>query len=127
MTSRRYILSKVTFGHIQNLVSNDVDKIERFVVMFSRLITSPFTILVCILCLWLLVGWQSLSGTSFIILVPFAFTTVVAGTFTKLRKKQARLTDKRLGAVQEMVSGVRAVKAFAWEENYTKKVKNIRR
>ena len=127
MTTRRYILSDVKFGHIQNLVSNDVDKIEEFVLMFTRLITAPFIILVCILSMWLLIGWQSLSGISFIILVPFATTTVAAGTFTKLRKKQARLTDKRLGVVQEMVSGVRAVKSFAWEENYTNKVKNIRR
>ena len=113
-------------GHVQNLVSNDVEKIEQLVKMSTCLISAPFVIVASIISLWMLVGWQSLSGT-FFILVPLAFTAVMAKQFTKLRRAQALLTDKRLNTVHEIISGIRAVKAFAWEENYTNMVKTVRR
>ncbi|KAK3753079.1 hypothetical protein QZH41_019291, partial [Actinostola sp. cb2023] len=126
LRTRRYILSQVKLGHIQNLVSNDVDKIERLVKVSTCLIAAPFVIVASIISLWMLVGWQSLSGT-FFMLVPLAFTAVMAKQFTKLRRAQALLTDKRLNIVHEIISGIRAVKAFAWEENYTNMVKTVRR
>jgi len=40
--------------------------------------------------------------------------------------KTAKVTDQRLSVVNEMVTGIRALKTHAWEKNYRKKIQEVR-
>lgn len=45
----------------------------------------------------------------------------------KLRHKTAVATDKRLEVMNEIISGIRAVKLYAWEWSFTEIIKQLRR
>lgn len=45
----------------------------------------------------------------------------------KLRDKAAAFTDERLVVMNEIISGIRAVKMYAWEWNFRDAVWNLRR
>ena len=44
-----------------------------------------------------------------------------------LRLRTAALSDHRITLIKEVVTGIRAIKTNAWEDEYRKKIKNVRR
>lgn len=60
-----------------------------------------------------------------IMLIPSVI--IISSFCAELRKKTAELTDRRISLMNELVSGIRALKAHAWEEIYREKVKDVRR
>ncbi|EDO37461.1 predicted protein [Nematostella vectensis] len=126
LNSSRCSLSTVRTGYVINLISNDAKRIELFISNFSMAILGPFKIVVCIVMLCLFVGWQSLSGALFLFIIML-YGQLAAKQFAKLRGKAAAVTDRRLGAVSEVIHGIRAMKMYAWEWNYSDEIKGLRR
>ena len=56
-----------------------------------------------------------------------AFQVLVARKVASLREKAASFTDERLIVMSEIVSGIRAVKMYAWEWNFRDLVRDLRR
>ena len=52
---------------------------------------------------------------------------IISSVCAQLRRKTAEVTDRRLSLMNELVSGIRAIKTHAWEENYRDKVQEVRR
>ncbi len=48
-------------------------------------------------------------------------------TFGKLRMKTAEMTDERVRNMGEMVSGIRVIKLYAWEELFINTVNLCRK
>ena len=113
-------------GHVIDLLSNDLQRIELAPRWFSAMIWFIFfTPLILILFLNLF-HWEALVGILFLLsLVPyFFFVSFVVG---KLRRQTAEVSDKRIALMNELVSGIRAVKTQAREQNYEEKVRGTRR
>ena len=45
----------------------------------------------------------------------------------KLRLRTAAVSDERISLMNQVVSGICAVKMHAWEDEYGRKIKNVRR
>ena len=73
-----------------------------------------------------LIGWQSLMGVFFLcLLVPyFAGISYVSA---ELRQRTAVVSDKRISLMNQVVSGIRAIKTRAWEDEYRRKIQHTRR
>ena len=120
-------LSKFTAGHVINLISNDVQRMEEDTFMWlSTSISSCFVLVVITVLLEYLIGWQSLIGVFFLcFLVPFfaGFSSISAA----LRLRTAVVSDRRISLMNQVVSGIRAIKMRAWKEEYRKKIRRTRR
>jgi ABC-type multidrug transport system fused ATPase/permease subunit len=109
-----------------NLLSNDAQNLER-AVMGGVLVTYALIAFpVAIALLWALVGWQSLSGTILLILY-LIYESLILSQYQKLKYKQTEVTDDRLATVQDIISGIRAVKMYALEWKFSDAVKFLRR
>lgn len=75
---------------------------------------------------WYLVAWQALLGISFF-LVVVAYGSFIARKTGKIRHRAAAVTDERLKIMNEIISGIRMVKMYAWEWNFRDLVAQIRR
>ena len=110
-----------------DLISNDVQRMEEDAVMWLYLfIPSCFVLLAIAVLLVYLIGWQSLMGFSFLcFLVPYfaGFSYVSAA----LCLRTAALSDRRISLMNQVVSGIRAIKTRAWEDEYRAKIKHTRR
>ena len=126
LVSRQDLLETTT-GNIFDLISNDVQRIEQAPVPFTSLLFKTPLELIAVVCLLLyLIGWQPLMGVLFILmLIPVCM--IISYFCAKLRKKTAKVTDRRISQMSEVVCGIRALKAHAWEENYKDKVQEVRR
>ena len=126
LVSRQDLLETTT-GNIFDLISNDVQRIEQAPVPFTSLLFKTPLELIAVVCLLLyLIGWQPLMGVLFILmLIPVCM--IISYFCAELRKKTAKVTDRRISQMSEVVCGIRALKAHAWEENYKEKVQEVRR
>ena len=119
-------LAKITSGHVVDLVSNDIQRIDLATQNLFVSLRSPFDLIILGILLWVLIGWQAITGLIFVlILIPYVLKTT--GWVAKLRTRAAQVTDKRLAVMNEIISGIRAVKMYAWEWPYIDKVRQIRR
>lgn len=113
-------------GKTINLVTNDAQKLEKLVYGLHYAVPAPFHILGSVIVLLVLIGWRALVGMSvYILLLIYIFT--MSHKNGKLRHKTAVATDKRLEVMNEIISGIRAVKMYAWEWSFTEIIRQLRR
>ncbi|KAL9978312.1 hypothetical protein ACROYT_G015811 [Oculina patagonica] len=122
----RYSLEATMSGNTINLVSNDAQKIEKSITNWGFVLSAPLEIITSLVILWYLIGWEALVGAA-VYFVLVAFQMLMAKKAAKLREKAAAFTDKRLVVMNEIISGIRAVKMYAWEWNFRDIVRDIRR
>ena len=92
----------------------------------SASISSCFSLVVLTALLVYFIGWQSLMGVLFLcLLVPYlaGFSYISAA----LRLRTASVSDQRISLMNQVVSGIRAIKKRAWEHEYRKRIKLTRR
>lgn len=120
-------LWKFKTGHVIDLISNDVQRMEEETIMHLFLMPFGFLfVLVTTVLLAYFIGWQALMGLTFLcLLVPFFARLSYVGAALRLRT--AALSDWRISLMNQVVSGIRAIKTHAWEDEYRKKIKHTRR
>ena len=118
---------KFTTGHVIDLISNDVQRMEEDTVMWMCVsISACFVLVVLAVLLVYLIGWQSLMGVFFLcFLVPYflGFSHIHAAQ----RVRAAAVSDRRISLMNQVVSGIRAIKTRAWEDEYRTKIQQTRR
>ncbi|KAL9955987.1 hypothetical protein ACROYT_G037398 [Oculina patagonica] len=121
----QHTLNDFTKGHVIDLVSNDVQRMEQAARQFFRLLVAIFDVCVAVPLLWYFIGWQALMGIIFLfVLVPFGgFLSYLSG---KLRLKTAVISDRRINLMTEIVAGIREVKTHAWEWFFRDQIKDTR-
>ena len=107
-------------------MSNDAQKVERSLNQLGMVLATPLELTISLVILWCLIGWEALAGAA-IFFVLVAFQMLMARKATKLRVKAATFTDERLAVMNEIISGIRAVKMYAWEWNLREAVCDLRR
>ena len=126
LSLNRYSLEATRSGNTINLVSNDVQKIEKSLNQLGMVFSAPMELSISLGILWYFIGWEALIGaTVFFVLV--AFQILLARKAADLRKKAATFTDERLMVMNEIIAGIRAVKMFAWEWNFIDVVRGLRK
>ncbi|KAJ1116096.1 hypothetical protein NDU88_004315, partial [Pleurodeles waltl] len=119
-------MGKTTTGQIVNLLSNDVNKFDQVTIFLHFLWAGPLQAIAVTALLWMEIGPSCLAGMGvLIILMPLQ--TWLGKLFTSLRSKTAALTDTRIRTMNEVISGMRIIKMYAWEQSFTDLVNEIRR
>ena len=113
-------------GHVIDLLSNDVQRLELAPRWFFDILCLIFSVPIVLYLFLNLFHWTALAGVLYLmLLVPYLIlVSFLAG---KLRRQTALVSDQRIAVMNELVSGIRAVKTHAWENSYRDKVKEIRR
>ena len=115
-----------TTGHVIDLVSNDVQRMEEAPLWIAHVVplTSDIAIATCLVVY--LIGWQALMGVLFLIfLIPYLI--LLSSTSAQLRLRAAKVSDQRISTINEAVCGIRAIKTHAWDYEYRDEIKTTRR
>ena len=73
-----------------------------------------------------LIGWQAVTGV-FLLCSLMPYYAVLSYANAKLRLRTATVSDQRISLMNQVVSGIRAVKMHAWEDEYRQRIKHVRR
>uniref|UniRef100_A0A8C7J9P4 Multidrug resistance-associated protein 4 n=2 Tax=Oncorhynchus kisutch TaxID=8019 RepID=A0A8C7J9P4_ONCKI len=119
-------MGKTTTGQMVNLLSNDVNKFDEVTNNLHYLWIAPLQAVVVIILLWYEIGPSCLAGVAVLVfLLPLQ--TMFGKLFGSLRSKTAALTDNRIRTMNEVVSGIRIIKMYAWEKPFSALVNDVRR
>ena len=88
--------------------------------------TSPFMITVSLVLIGYVFGWSMLIGLLVIICACPCFYTISKLT-EKYVKAQTLYKDTRLNLMNEIISGIKIIKMYAWEDSFIKKVLQARK
>ncbi|XP_078347301.1 ATP-binding cassette sub-family C member 4-like [Oculina patagonica] len=123
----KHSLLNFTTGQVIDLISNDVQRLEEDTVMWISASAFAFLELVVVTVLLVyLIGWQALMGVLFLcLLAPYFAGLSYAGAALRLRT--AAVSDRRISLMNQVISGIRAIKTHAWEDEYREKIKHTRR
>ena len=115
----------MTRGHVINLVSNDVQRLDQAVRSLPNLILAPFGFLVGNAVLYHFIGWPTLLGTTYL-LVVLVYQGFGSRLATKLRQRAVVLADKRIKIINEIIRGIRTIKICSWEKHFGNLVSLLR-
>ncbi|XP_029302444.1 multidrug resistance-associated protein 4-like isoform X2 [Cottoperca gobio] len=119
-------MGKTTTGQIVNLLSNDVNKFDDVTIFLHFLWVGPLQAATVVGLLWLEIGPSCLAGMV-VLMILMPMQTMFGRLFSKFRSKTAVLTDDRIRTMNEVVSGMRIIKMYAWEKPFAALVSEVRR
>ncbi|KAF2750248.1 hypothetical protein M011DRAFT_509795 [Sporormia fimetaria CBS 119925] len=110
--------AQVTTGAIINLMSVDAFKISEISAYLHFLwANTPVQFVMCIALLYRVLGFSSIAGVGMmIILLPINMW--IASQFSKIQKKILAATDARIHSTNEVLTNIRIIKFFAWEQRF---------
>lgn len=119
-------MGKTTTGQIVNLLSNDVNKFDQVTIFLHFLWAGPLQAIAVTILLWMEIGISCLAGMAvLVILLPLQ--SCIGKLFSSLRSKTAAFTDARIRTMNEVITGVRIIKMYAWEKSFADLITNLRK
>ena len=115
-------LSKFSAGRVIDLLPNDVQRMETAPKWILAINSAILQIVPATFIIVYLIGWQALMGEIFLwLLLPYY--AEMSSVNAALRLRSAAESDMRISLTNQVVSGIRAIKARAWEDEFRKKNK----
>ena len=115
----------MTTGHVINLISNDVQRLDKALRNFPDIILAPFAFLAGDTVLFYLVGWPTLIGTLYLLLI-LVYQFYGSMLAANLRQRVVVLADKRVQMINEIIRGIRTIKVCSWEQYFGNSVCEVR-
>jgi len=117
--------NKYSAGEVVNLLSTDADRVRNFWFLLEDYIYAPFMIIACFTALEFVIGHNVFYG-----IISIALFIPINSFFIKLvskcEQKQMELKDERLKLMTDILSGMKVLKLYAWEESMRARVAAIR-
>ncbi|KAF2219714.1 bile acid-transporting ATPase [Elsinoe ampelina] len=113
---------QVTSGAIINLMAVDSFKVAEVCAYLHFLwAETPVQLVIAIVLLYKLLGYSSIAGIGMmIILAPI--NLFISKQFAVIQKKILAATDARIHTTNEVLTNIRIIKYFAWEQRFTAQV-----
>ncbi|KAJ7725290.1 hypothetical protein DFH07DRAFT_970902 [Mycena maculata] len=104
-------------GKITNLMSNDAEDISFIVATLQFLYGAPFEIGIGSVFLYQLLGWSAFAGFG-VFIVCWPLNSYITSQRFVISKERSKAKDKRMAVLDELISSVKFIKFFAWEERW---------
>lgn len=117
--------SRSSHGAIINLMSVDAFKVSETFGLRHFFVNGILTMIFALAFLYLIIGWSAFAGASAII-VTMPLNYRFSARFAKYQSQLMKVTDERVGKLNELFSSIRAIKYFAWEHKFATEVMKIR-
>ncbi|CAL1540698.1 unnamed protein product, partial [Lymnaea stagnalis] len=125
LTMNNETKKKFTMGNIVNLMSIDCQILQDVTSNLYIVISAPFQICIAFYFLNDALGLSFVAGVAVIVaLIPLnARVTVLA---KRAQTEQLRVKDERLKTMNEILSGIKVLKLYAWETSFEERIQTLR-
>lgn len=107
-------LGDTTAGHIVNLISNDVGRLDFATIFVHYLWVGPLQTLFITYLMYLKIGVAAVFGVAFMLMfIPLQ--AWLGKKTSALRMRTALRTDERVRMMNEIIAGIQVIKMYAWE------------
>ncbi|XP_036328974.1 multidrug resistance-associated protein 1 isoform X2 [Rhagoletis pomonella] len=114
-----------TVGEIVNLMAVDAQRFMDLTTYLNMIWSAPLQIALAMYFLWLQLGPSVLAGLAvMVILIPV--NGVIANRIKVYQIRQMKYKDERVKLMNEVLSGIKVLKLYAWEPSFENQVLRIR-
>lgn len=114
-----------TVGEIVNLMSVDAQRFMDVMVYVNMIWSAPVQIALALCFLWDILGPSVLAGLAVMVfLIPL--NAWLAAKVRTLQIKQMKSKDERVKLMNEVLSGIKVLKLYAWEPSFEEQILKIR-
>ncbi|KAF9143117.1 hypothetical protein BG015_000536 [Linnemannia schmuckeri] len=114
-----------TAGAISNHMSVDAEKWTTALNTLPQWVSAPIELLVALWMLYRQLGWCSLVGLVTVVgLIPIQ--NKVADIFSEIKGTKLTIMDHRIRLITEMLTSIKTVKLYAWEDAFKARIAGYR-
>lgn len=114
-----------TTGEIVNLMSVDGERVLECMPWLHILWSAPYQICVSLVLLWLQLGPSMLAGFG-VMCIGIPVTAKIAAATKRQQLRLMGVRDERIKITNEVFSGIKILKVYAWEQSFKTKISDIR-
>lgn len=112
-------------GQILNILANDINRFEEMGFLLVYIAAAPLGSVIALAVTYNFLGNSSFAG--FVLLILFIpFQGVMGRLFNRFRRQTTEITDKRVNLMSEVVSAMKLIKVYCWEQPFAQVVSDIR-
>ncbi|XP_053212741.1 ATP-binding cassette sub-family C member 4-like isoform X2 [Panonychus citri] len=126
LSMSRAASTKTDIGYMLNLISNDLSRFNDLMFSVIYIVLGPLIATAVLLYMIYLLGVASL-GLVFVLLFLMPFQVLCGKYSDKFRGKTALISEKRIKSMEEMISSIKIIKMFTWEQSFAEIVSIIRK
>ncbi|GAA5971441.1 hypothetical protein JCM11641_008352 [Rhodosporidiobolus odoratus] len=112
-------------GDIVNLQSTDATRLQDLCTYGQIAWSGIFQISLAFVSLYNLLGWTMLAGVA-VMIASVPLTGLIARYQTKLQRQQMKNKDERTSIMSEILSNIRSIKLYAWENSFAQRLFAVR-
>ncbi|KAF9358095.1 hypothetical protein BGX26_002516 [Mortierella sp. AD094] len=116
---------KSTAGEINNHMSVDAERWNDLSSFLPMLISIPYELAIALWLLYNQIGWSVFAGFASIILM-MPVQGFIASFFMKAKSGKLKAMDERVGLMNEVLSGIKIIKLYGWEDSFVKRIRVFR-
>ncbi|KAJ2370666.1 hypothetical protein H4S02_009765, partial [Coemansia sp. RSA 2611] len=126
MTLSNDARQKYSVGGIVTHMSVDSQRVADFTANFSHhLWSSPLQIILALYLLYQTLGWCTFAGV-LVMLISIPTSARLSRSMRALNKMLMGYRDQRMKIMDEVLSGIKIIKLYAWETSFLKRIDEIR-
>ena len=114
-----------TVGEVVNYMSIDTQKFQDAMSFINMLWSAPLQIILSLVFLYNEIDWAAFMALGVFVLVA-PLSTIVGGKIREYIGLMMKQKDSRIKIMNELLSGIKVLKLYAWEIPFMKKVNDIR-
>lgn len=114
-----------TVGEIVNLMAVDAQRFMDLTLYINMIWSAPLQIALAIYFLWNILGPSVMAGLG-VMIVMIPINGWIAGVTKRLQVTQMKQKDDRVKLMNEVLSGMKVLKLYAWEPSFEKQILGIR-
>ncbi|GAA5903406.1 hypothetical protein JCM6882_006539 [Rhodosporidiobolus microsporus] len=112
-------------GDIVNLQSTDATRLQDLCTYGQIAWSGLFQLTLAFISLYNLLGWTMFAGVA-VMVASMPLTALLARWQTKLQRQQMKNKDQRTSIMSEILSNIRSIKLYAWENSFAQKLFAVR-
>lgn len=112
-------------GQVVNMMSNDTMQLQRFLQFAGFTCIAPMQIIISLFLIYKQVGNATWVGVAYMFLLT-PMNMWVFAVVSKMRRKCLKHSDARVKMMNEILTGIRIIKFYAWERPFGREVAEIR-
>ncbi|KAG1673329.1 Multidrug resistance-associated protein 4 [Nymphon striatum] len=110
---------KTNTGEIMNILTNDMNRFNSDFAYIFFVITSPLQCIIVCVILWINIGALPIIGMlGILIMIPLQI--LFGRSLFEFRKKVLKATDARIKLIYEIITSMKIIKLYAWEDSFWK-------
>ncbi|KAG0028464.1 Multidrug resistance-associated protein 1 [Podila clonocystis] len=113
-------------GEIINIISTDVARIVEAVINFHFLWSALVETVLILALAFPTVGWKSALTAVCLVLLVLPLQIYLGGLTSKIQIEQTKITTERVHLMSEILTAIKLIKFYAWEEPFHQQVNEVR-